>query len=174
MTQVLSASTLLIWSMQRQGYKKTFLLYKTFYKDQDGRNISPSALIPFCAYQTNLEPLGTSIANLSFPVCTAFRPFLLQGQLCYSLDLKNTSMKGDSKLKQGIEGGIMVIIDPNSERSIRGHAPSRAKLGQGNRINLSPKAEEGRSAFVNIHTLVRWLVGFGLSTLFLFFQAQSF
>ena len=126
-----------------------------FHQDQDSRNISPSALIPFCAYQTNLESLGTSIANLSFPVCTAFRPFLLQGQLCYSLDLKNTSMKGDSKLKQGIEGGIMVIIDPNSERSIRGHAPSRAKLGQGNRINLSPKAEEGRSAFVNIHTLVR-------------------
>ena len=156
---MLSASILLIWSIQRQGNTKP-PLYLTFDQDQAGRNISPSALIPFCAYQTNLEPLGTSIANLSFPVCTAFRPFLLQGQLCYSLDLKNTSMKGDSKLKQGIEGGIMVIIDPNSERSIRGHAPSRAKLGQGNRINLSPKAQEGRSAFVNIHTLVRWLFGF--------------
>ena len=58
------------------------------YNHQDGSNILPSALIPFCAYQSNLKTLGTSIPGLNFPVCNAFRPTLLHGQLCYSLDIE--------------------------------------------------------------------------------------
>ena len=117
----------------------------------------PSALIPFCAYQSNLKTLGTSIPGLNFPVCNAFRPTILHGQLCYSLDIeKIISEEEKNKItKQGKADGILIIVDPNAERSETGGAKVSTRLGSGNRLNLSPKVQHGGSALVNIHTLIR-------------------
>ena len=125
-------------------------------QDPDGETL-PSALIPFCAYQSSLEALGTSISGLSFPVCNAFRPTLLHGQLCYSLDIENMSLDKE-KTKQGKEDGILIIVDPNRERSETGGARVVTTLQGDLRnklLNLSPKTQHGGSALVSIHTLVR-------------------
>ena len=125
-------------------------------QDPDGDTL-PSALIPFCAYQSNLEIFGTSIPGLNFPVCNAFRPTILHGQLCYSLDIENMNLE-EEKTKQGKEDGILIIVDPNQERSETGGAKVVTTL-QGdlrNRLlNLSPKTQHGGSALVSIHTLIR-------------------
>ena len=49
----------------------------------------PSAFIPFCAYKTDLLLLGEHIKGLKFPVCNKFTPTVLDGQLCYNLDINS-------------------------------------------------------------------------------------
>ena len=51
-------------------------------------NLMPSALIPYCAFGIEMKNLGSKINNFSQPICTAFGPVLLDGELCYELDRK--------------------------------------------------------------------------------------
>ena len=74
----------------------------------------PSALIPFCAYGSNMRVVGRSSAHFSFPVCSAFTPTLHQGQLCYKLQLDQETTQSQA----GFEGGLMLFIDYNTERSV--------------------------------------------------------
>ena len=73
-------------------------------------NLTPSALIPFCGYQTNMTILGNKIQDLPFPICTKFQPILLEGQLCYSLDL-TAILEGNTNTKSGKTHGILLILD---------------------------------------------------------------
>ena len=58
--------------------------------------------------------------------------------------------------KQGKKDGILILVDPNRERSETGGAKVLTRLGSGNKLlNLSPKVQHGGSALVNIHTLIR-------------------
>ena len=62
------------------------------------------------------------------------------------------------KTKQGKEDGILIIVDPNQERSETGGARVVTTLQGDLRnklLNLSPKTQHGGSALVSIHTLVR-------------------
>ena len=77
--------------------------------------ISDSAFIPFCLYQSKFlanpdEP--TLVEHMSFPVCTLFKPTLLQGQLCYKLDLKKES-------RQGKKNELLLLLDYNKELSLQ-------------------------------------------------------
>ena len=147
-------------SGRSQGEETKIIMFFNI-QDPDGDTL-PSALIPFCAYKSNLETLGTSIPGLSFPVCNAFRPTILHGQLCYSLDIENMSLKEETEItKQGKADGILIIVDPNNERSETGGAKVLKRLGSGSTnklLNLSPKVQHGGSALVNIHTLIRWIM----------------
>ena len=67
----------------------------------------PSALIPFCAYQSNIKLLGQDLDELPFTICNQFQPTVVQKRLCYSL---NTSYS-DIKTKAGKEMGIMMVLD---------------------------------------------------------------
>ena len=50
-------------------------------------SLTPAALIPFCAYQTNTTLLGQTRQDLPFTACSQFQPTILEGQRCYSLNL---------------------------------------------------------------------------------------
>ena len=73
-----------------------------------------SAFIPFCAYKTDLNfsenPL--SLPGLTFPLCSAFLPTILEGQLCYELKLNTTS-------SQGRRNQLMFVLDYNEDRSLQ-------------------------------------------------------
>ena len=81
-----------------------------------------SAFIPFCAYKTNLNisenPL--TLPGITFPLCSAFLPTILEGQLCYELKLNTTS-------GQGRRNQLVLVLDYNKDRSLQmpsedGHA----------------------------------------------------
>ena len=73
---------------------------------------SSSAFIPFCAYRSQLViNRMETVSNLSFPICNAFRPTILEGQLCYKLDLNLVSGKGK-------RNELMLLLDYNNDRSI--------------------------------------------------------
>ena len=72
-------------------------------------SLTPAALIPFCAYQTNMTLLGQTRQDLPFPVCDQFQPTVLEGQRCYVLDLNSISNK---ETKSGLKNGLLLLIDP--------------------------------------------------------------
>ena len=73
-----------------------------------------SAFIPFCAYKTDLNISKNPLAlpGITFPLCSAFLPTILEGQLCYELKLNATS-------GQGKENQLMFVLDYNGDRSIQ-------------------------------------------------------
>ena len=78
--------------------------------DAEG-NLPPSALVPFCSYQGdhNLQGKGKlNIQNLAF--CDKFKPTILEGQLCYSLDVTKFERKAT---KTGKQNGLFLLLDPN-------------------------------------------------------------
>ena len=71
-------------------------------------SLTPAALIPFCAYQTNMTLLGQKTDGISFTACSKFQPTVLEGQLCYSLNL-NMIARGTTGA--GLDNGIFILLD---------------------------------------------------------------
>ena len=73
-----------------------------------------SAFIPFCAYKTDLNFSGNplSLPGITFPLCSAFLPTILEGQLCYELKLNKLS-------GQGKRNQLMFLLDHNEDRSLQ-------------------------------------------------------
>ena len=73
-----------------------------------------SAFIPFCAYKTdlNISKNPLTLPGISFPLCSAFLPTILEGQLCYELKLNQLS-------GQGRRNQLMFVVDYNEELSLQ-------------------------------------------------------
>ena len=66
----------------------------------------PSALIPFCSYQSEIS--GKTIHGYNLLACNSFGPSIVNGRLCYSL---KDQLKG-KKTRHGKKNGLMLMIDP--------------------------------------------------------------
>ena len=107
--------------------------------------ILPSALVPFCAFNSNLSistPL-TFLPKEEFPICTSFLPTSLDGQRCYKLNLNRTSWEGR-------RNGLVLLLDMNEERLVN-HI--RKENGHGQNVDrtiigLSAKLTHLSSIFV--------------------------
>ena len=84
---------------------------------------SLSAFIPFCAFRSNmaLSNQPNYIEGLYYPLCSSFQPTLLEGQLCYKLQVSATSAEGK-------KNQLMMLLDYNEDRSI--YAPQKTKWMQ--------------------------------------------
>ena len=69
------------------------------------------ALIPFCAYQGDMEFFGEYIDDLDFPVCNSFKPKILNGELCYALKFTSQSSESSLESKSGRGEGLLLAID---------------------------------------------------------------
>ena len=76
----------------------------------NNRNLHPNAFVPFCAYQTKMlgERVDT-LTNRSFMACSHFEQTILDGQLCYSIDIGKAA-KSNSGAGRG--NGLLLVIDP--------------------------------------------------------------
>ena len=52
----------------------------------DKRNYSPSALIPFCEFGENLSIMGIKVEQFDVPVCNSFKAKIVRDQLCYEVN----------------------------------------------------------------------------------------
>ena len=78
--------------------------------DKEG-NLPPSALVPFCAFQGNNSLLGQERPELdNLSICNKFKPTILKGQFCYSLDITKVER---TKTRIGKAGGFFFLIDPS-------------------------------------------------------------
>ena len=92
-----------------------------------------TAFVPFCAFKSDLAISNLAISNLAmsnlaisklaisnsslklpgtnFPFCSLFQPTILEGRLCYKLQLKMKSGEGKSN-------ELMLLIDHNQDLSL--------------------------------------------------------
>ena len=79
-------------------------------EDNEG-NLPPSALVSFCSYQEGASLLGEERQELgNLTLCDKFRPTILEGQLCYSLE---TAKYATKPTKAGKRNGFFLLLDPN-------------------------------------------------------------
>ena len=123
-----------------------------------GGSNTGSSFIPFCAYKTNMTISQPEVwlPNISFPICTAFKPTILEGQLCYKLQVNATG-------GQGKKNGLSLLLDYQDELSLQ--APSKQEWKHNHnrirKVNFDTVASlETESAKVHIDTLSPF-TGFG-------------
>ena len=116
-----------------------------------------SALVPFCAYRTDLNFSKNSLTlpGLTFPLCSSFLPTILNGQLGYKLTVNGTSGKGR-------ENELMLLLDYNNERSLhvkmvqtgnKKEKVSKEKLN----LNTAIQSVQYDSAKIHINTLAPYI-----------------
>ena len=72
----------------------------------------PSALIPFCSFGSVMK--GKHTPNISLRVCDLFDPVVLDGKLCYQMDMTKKMPKENT-----VQGeGLTLIIDANIDKSV--------------------------------------------------------
>ena len=77
------------------------------------QNVLSGSLVPFCAYAGNFSTLGRSIGGLDFPICDKFKPTVLDGQVCYVLDLKEAVPSLQGETEKGKEKGLLLALNMN-------------------------------------------------------------
>ena len=109
-----------------------------------------SALIPFCAYKTDLNISKNPLAlpGITFPLCSAFLPTILEGQLCYELKLNATS-------GQGKRNELMFVLDYNDDRSVQISSKPKKRAFSKRTMNFDDAVDslQGISAKVHIGTI---------------------
>ena len=84
-------------------------------KDENDKiKLSPTALIPFCGFGGNLSVMGTKIDQFDVPVCSSFRPKIIQDQFCYTVDPNEYKDKIDLKG----ELSLSLFIHYNEDRQM--------------------------------------------------------
>ena len=81
----------------------------------DKGDLSPSAFIPFCEFGGNMSLLGVRNNNFKFPVCSAFRKKIVQGALCYQVDINN--FKKEFTVSE-LRRGLTFLLDNNDDRQL--------------------------------------------------------
>ena len=75
---------------------------------ESGEGLPPFSLIPFCAYQDQLDILGQNVSHFpSMPVCSQSKPTIVDGTVCHTISPRGL------KTTQGEKFGIVVILDSN-------------------------------------------------------------
>ena len=111
----------------------------------------PSAVIPFCSFGSVLK--GKAIPNMSFPVCDLFDPVVLDGKLCFQMEMTKKMPKENT-----VQGeGLTLIIDANIEKSVAKEMGKRVKNNfKGFDLREVP-VETKKLVGVNIGTLAPYL-----------------
>ena len=104
------------------------------------------ALIPFCAYQGNMEVFGEYIEDLDFPVCNMFKPKILNGELCYALKLNSSP-----RTRAGRGRGLLLAIDKGISIEPKVHQLNVAKRKHFIGTELKPTGKKARLHILTSH-----------------------
>ena len=113
--------------------------------------LPPSVFIPFCAYHINMNLLERKNENLSFNTCSQFNPTLLEGQLCYSLNLRSIETE-KAKVVKG--SGLTIILDQGIlSNTNKPNKEEEDKENTERSLDLRAKTVEDNSARIYLSTL---------------------
>ena len=87
------------------------------YNNND-KELSPTALIPFCSFSDNFGLMGEENLHFEVPVCNSFSAKVVNDQLCYTTDPNRLKNKIDfnTLLFKNKELSITLYIDYNEDR----------------------------------------------------------
>lgn len=92
------------------------LIHHPVHITGDTGKISTSAFIPFCSFG-GMGALGEESSRFSLPVCKGFRRRILDGKLCYVMDVNR--FKDKLKVETLQEVGLSMLVDVNDEFDLR-------------------------------------------------------
>ena len=128
-----------------RGTANEVSLHPPHLLDSSG-SLTPAALIPFCAYQTNMTLLGEKKEGLKFTVCSKFKATVLDGQLCYSLNLSSIQTL---KSKPGEKASLMIFIDEEATHGRRERKESYQEITKETRdLDLEVSEKEGTTTWI--------------------------
>ena len=116
------------------------------------QDVTPTSLIPFCAYQTEVALVGQERTELPFPVCSHFQPTVLEGQLSYSINISSIT-KDKTRTKKGLKNGIILVLSPGSQEGTQDQNTGNTRRDKIKYFNFEPKSELSSSASIYINTL---------------------
>ena len=117
--------------------------------DSVGRPLSAS-FIPFCAYQSNI--LGAFTPDLPFKSCSLSQPTVLDGQLCFTLDVNKIA---NEKASNGRKNGLVMLLDYGPTKLIGAQNSLDSDMDSTN-IDIEMSNEDKTSARVFVQTLSRF------------------
>ena len=110
---------------------------------------SPSAFIPFCEYNGDMQSVGEHDQRFPFPVCNAFTPTVLHGQLCYTFNPPDNDNNPTSD-----KPFLMFLLDYNEDRQINGLEDGEEVIDEIKTLHeLKEDNAVHNEAMVYIHTL---------------------
>ena len=128
-------------------------LHPAHLVDKEGR-LTPGALIPFCGYSGNMEDMGQRIKGLDYPACNKFEPTILDGEVCYALDIKTALPSAKGKTQPGKGKSIFLAI--NMETALAGQTmKSEVEYTNTSTFETGEVIREG-SVTINLGTLLRF------------------
>ena len=114
-------------------------------------SLTPAALIPFCAYQTDMTLLGENRQDFPFQACNKFQTTVLDGQICYTLKL---SSKQTGKSKSGKQAGLMMLIDQGVvQMKTQRNRPLKDLREELKQIDLESLDHDDNTARIYLNTL---------------------
>ena len=63
-----------------------------------------------------MSVMGEKIDQFDWPVCNKFKPKMLEGQLCYQVDVNEFKDQVDGQ--KAIKHGMLIMMDYNQDKSI--------------------------------------------------------
>ena len=91
--------------------------------------------------------LGQTRQDLPFTACSQFQPTVLEGQLCFSLDL---SLHGPNKTNSGLDSELLMIIDPGMTVA---QSYSKENVETSTSFSLKHASNDDTSARIHLNTL---------------------
>ena len=114
----------------------------------DKGDLSPSAFIPFCEFGGNMSLLGVRNTNFTFPVCSAFRKRIVQGALCYQVNINNFKK---SFTERELRRGLTFLLDYNEDRQLSENLEENAQ--HNNMVDKFLDFVEDDKAMIHIDTI---------------------
>ena len=117
--------------------------------DSMGRSL-PAALIPICSYQGESAVLGQTVDGFNFTACGKFQPTVMEGQLCYSLDVNNVTR---AKSKAGRAMGLRLLLDRIHPRKLENEDEDSFRIFL-NTLDGFSDMEDGGYRMINVKEIV--------------------
>ena len=110
--------------------------------------LSPSALIPFCEFGGgNMSTMGIKIDQFKVPVCNVFQAKIINGQLCYEVDLNKFSYEKEKE----VELGLNFLMDYNEDRQVT--FDRKIKVSELDLTNSLVESNQDQHAFIYLDTV---------------------
>ena len=122
-------------------------------------SFNPSALIPFCDLNGNMEVVGTFHSKFPIPVCSAFVKVILKNQVCYKIDVNKFAQKAKLSGQKNID--LNLFLDYNEDKQYSDKKVElvvNSSLSMSRNIIKSKNKENINEAMIYFSTLGKYLV----------------
>ena len=83
--------------------------------------------------------MGVKIPQFDVPVCNSFKAKVLNGRLCYEVDMKDLSRKANFN---DLKKGLVFVLDYNKDRQISNEDKETQNKIQSNIVDLTAKGSK--------------------------------